>query len=481
MKTQTYLTNMPDKPGAFKSASQIITKYQGNIIRVNYNKSVDMRMLFIEVEADDDNLVKIEKELKEIGYINNDFGNPQIIVINIKITDKPGALLPVLEVLDRRKVNISYLNSSRDGKQYQDFKMGLYIDDTKDIKEILDEISALYPVEIINYEDNGTLLDNTIFYIRFGNEIRSLFDLDDEQTLKFINESNRIQQLLEERGEDPKEVFDQVLHLATFIKEHKGKNFSADVTSVLLTDNTAMHTIEPPCGSNVFILENDNRLLFIDTGFGIYADEMLDIFHELFPDFYAMDKTILLTHADIDHCGLLSVLKDAKIVVNEKTATSLRHHFDGQYDYRELNRYCLGYSRLSHIFSKYIPIDDNRPLDIIDKDTPENHDNLMHIGQYTFGDLTLEIYEGSGGHVDGEVVLLCREPKLVFTGDIYVNIKGFSKERREFNMIAPFLMTSVDVCPQKAKEMRKQLMELIEANGKEGFLLCGGHGPVEML
>lgn len=480
MKTHTYLTTMPDKPGAFMAASKIIMHHGGNIIRVSYNKAVDMRMLFIEVQAEQEQLLKIENELKEIGYINRDFGNPQIIVINIKITDKPGSLLPVLEILNSYKVNISYLNSSQDNKDYQDFKMGLYIDDTKDIKEILDEISKIYPVEIINYEDNGTVLDNTIFYIRFGNEIQKLFNLDNRQTVLLIKESNRIMQLLADRGEDPKEVFSQVLHLARFISSHKGKGFNADINLQKLTDNTSMYTIEPPCGSNIFILHSKKKLLFIDTGFAIYAKEMMDIFLNLFPDFQDMEKSILLTHADIDHCGLLSVLKDAKIIVNKKTAMGLHNQSDGIADYREQNKYCLGYSRLSRIFSGYTPINNSRFLEIIDKATPENHDDLLYIGDVSFEDITFKVYEGSGGHVYGEVIFLCENPKIVFTGDIYVNIKGFSKERREFNSIAPYLMTSVDVNRDKANEMRKQLMTLIENKGG-GFMICGGHGPVKQL
>lgn len=33
LKTQTFITRMPDKPGAFMLATKIITKHQGNIIR----------------------------------------------------------------------------------------------------------------------------------------------------------------------------------------------------------------------------------------------------------------------------------------------------------------------------------------------------------------------------------------------------------------------------------------------------------------
>lgn len=48
---KTYVTKMPDKAGAFLLSSKIIAAAGGNIVRVNYNKAVDLHTLFIEVSA----------------------------------------------------------------------------------------------------------------------------------------------------------------------------------------------------------------------------------------------------------------------------------------------------------------------------------------------------------------------------------------------------------------------------------------------
>jgi len=109
---------------------------------------------------------------------------------------------------------------------------------------------------------------------------------------------------------------------------------------------------------------------------------------------------------------------------------------------------------------------------------------LIPIGTMKIGDLNFTIIEGSGGHLYGEMIYVCKEAGIVFTGDILVNINGFSKERAEFNSLAPYLMKSVNVNSQKAKMMRQQAMALIqsisEANGKPCFI-CGGHGPLSQL
>jgi formyltetrahydrofolate hydrolase len=54
MPRKSFVTNMPDKSGTFMRASVIIARHGGNIIRVSYNKAVDLHMLFIDVQASAD-------------------------------------------------------------------------------------------------------------------------------------------------------------------------------------------------------------------------------------------------------------------------------------------------------------------------------------------------------------------------------------------------------------------------------------------
>ncbi|WP_400260389.1 MBL fold metallo-hydrolase [Candidatus Methanomassiliicoccus intestinalis] len=477
LKTQTFITRMPDKPGAFMLATKIITKHQGNIIRVSFNKAVDFHMLFVEVRADEEALHNITKELLQIGYLENDISDSRVIVVNIKMKDEPGSLYPVLKILDRYDINISYINSNEEDGEYQNFKMGLLIENPALIKCVLDDISEIYPIDIITYAEEEPNLDNTIFYIRIGNEIQRLFDLSTEKTMEFICESNRVFQMLQDRGETPNKVFEYVLHLAKFMSKYRGERFQPDISRYQLTAKVALHVIEPPCGSNTYILEAADELLFIDTGFAIYAEEMLNIFQRLFPNFATLKKKILITHADVDHCGLLSVI-DADIYLNEKSAQSFQKQRQNLMDFREENIFCLGYSRLSRIFSNYVPPDPAR-FKLIGEGVAKEHRELLQIGTFTFADLSLEIYEGSGGHLYGEMVFLCREPWLLFTGDIYINVKGLTKERSEFNSLAPYLMTSVNVNSQYAKEMRKAVFELLPE--KQRCLICSGHGAVEII
>lgn len=121
---------------------------------------------------------------------------------------------------------------------------------------------------------------------------------------------------------------------------------------------------------------------------------------------------------------------------------------------------------------------------ILDKETPAEHNSLLPIGNMSIGDLDFAIYEGSGGHLYGEMIYVCKEAGIVFTGDILVNINGFSKERAEFNSLAPYLMKSVNLSSEKARKMRYQTMSMITEISNQNnkpCIICGGHGPVSEL
>ncbi|WP_337984366.1 MBL fold metallo-hydrolase [Dehalobacter sp. DCM] len=478
---------MPDKTGAFLLASKIIAKYDGNIVRVSYNKAVDLHMLFLDVEAQAENHDKIETELTTIGYLNNEIAPARVIEIIIKIPDKPGAVIPVLKILDQYDINISYLNSSANGTLFQDFTMGLLIEKPDIIKMLLEDISSLYQVEIIDYDDFEKNLDNTIFYIRLANEMQKVLHLTTEKTLEFISESNRILQMLEENGESPKKVFDYIRRFALFISQYRQDHFIVDIDKIPVGDSVMLYNIQPPCGSNTYVLETADELLLIDTGYAIYAEEMRHVLSRLFPKWAFQKKRVLITHADVDHCGLLSTFQDVPIYLNKKSSDSLRRQTNGIPDYRESSALGWGYSKLSQIISGYSPPDPKQFV-IIDADnrpeTPEDHDDLIPIGSFRVDHLEFTVYEGSGGHLYGEMVFVCSEYGLAFTGDILVNISGFSPERAEFNSLAPYLMRSVNVHSDKATVMRKQvtgLLDQIAEKNNRPCLVCGGHGPISIL
>ena len=65
--------------------------------------------------------------------------------------------------------------------------------------------------------------------------------------------------------------------------------------------------------------------------------------------------------------------------------------------------------------------------------------------------------------------------RLVYSGDIVVNIRGFSKEQAAFNALAPYLMTSVNLDSALATEERVYLQNKFSP---KAYTYCCGHGAL---
>ena len=101
-------------------------------------------------------------------------------------------------------------------------------------------------------------------------------------------------------------TFDSISKFAELLSKAKGDGFNCRVTDYAISENTQITIIEPPCGSNTAIIKSNGEYLFIDCGYACYRDEMSKLIHEIVPDFDRIRKRILITHADLDHCGLLA-------------------------------------------------------------------------------------------------------------------------------------------------------------------------------
>ena len=107
------------------------------------------------------------------------------------------------------------------------------------------------------------------------------------------------------------------------------------------------------------------------------------------------------------------------------------------------------------------------------QDIPNLREPLTQIGFFDFGDLHFEVYEGKGGHLPGEVVLIDYHNNIAFTGDVYINTHGLTAEQAEYNQYAPILMTSVDTDPKLCAAERNAIMQRL---GVGNWKIFGAHG-----
>ena len=461
---------MPNHIGAFLKASKCFSELGINITRVSYNKAVDSHTLFIDAEGTEEQLKKADAELKKIGYLQSSTNKTSIVLIEFRLEDVPGSVTNVLELISKFNFNISYISSQENGTDYQYFKMGLYVDDSGKITEFLKEAEKLCKVRVINYNSSEKVYDNSIFYNTYVMGLSQVMGLSENVSRELLTSVNLAMQTLDEQGLSPYRTFDSISKFAELLGASKGKNFNPRISTHKITDNTEITLIEPPCGSNTMIIKSNGKVLFVDSGYACYKEEMLEIFKKLVPDFEEIDKTILITHADVDHCGLLSVFD--KIITSTKTAKCLENEYNGKNGYREQNPLHKPYINICKILTSYETVNP-------DKVTPMWNDievltePLTQIGFFDFEELHFEVYEGKGGHLPGEIVLIDYSKHIAITGDVYINTHGLTAEQSEYNQYAPILMTSVDTDSKLCLEERKAIMQRL---GVGNWQIFGAHG-----
>ena len=122
--------------------------------------------------------------------------------------------------------------------------------------------------------------------------------------------------------------------------------------------------------------------------------------------------------------------------------------------------------------TSYTPVNPDK-ITVLWNDVDELKEPLTQIGFFDFEELHFEVYEGKGGHLPGEIVLIDYKNHIVVTGDIYINLRGLTREQAEYNQYAPILMTSVDTDPALCVQERNAVLQRL---GVGKWQIFGAHG-----
>ena len=470
---KTYITTMPDHIGAFLKASECFATFGVNITRVSYNKAVDSHTLFIDAEGTPEQLEKANAELEKIGYLQSDKSGNSIVLIEFMLRDVPGSVTKVLRLIHNFKLNISYISSQENGSAYQAFKMGLFVDNEDRLKEFLKQAQEICPVRVLDYNHSERVFDNSIFYQSFVSGLMRLTDLPEEKHDTLLVNSNLVMQMLDEKGLSPFKTFESISRFAELLSLCRGEAFQPRISKHKITEKTEITLIEPPCGSNTAILQSNGETLFVDCGYALYRDEMTSLFRSLLPEFDKLKKRIFITHADLDHCGLLPLFDE--IFTTCKTKECLELEYNGGNGFREQNPLHKPYVNICKALTFYQPPKPELVNALWDTQG-EQTDPLEQVGFFDFGEMHFEVYQGKGGHLPGETVLIDYAHHVAFTGDIYVNIHGMTREQAEYNKYAPVLMTSVDTDAALCAAERAAIMQRL---GAGEWKIFGSHGAMK--
>lgn len=470
---KTYITTMPNHIGAFLKASECLASFGINITRVSYNKAIDSHTLFIDAEGEEEQLKKADVELEKIGYLRTEKNNKSIVLLEFMLKDEPGSVTRILRLIDSYRLNISYISSQENGSPYQAFKMGLFVEDEQNIEDFLKEAQEICPVRVIDYNHSERVFDNSIFYQSFVSGLMQLSDLPEEKRNELLVNSNLIMQMLDEKGVSSFKTFESISKFAELLSKCRKDEFKPRISKYDITDKTSVTLIEPPCGSNTAIIKSCDEVLFVDCGYALYEEEMTDLFRKLVPDFDKIKKRIFVTHADVDHCGLLNLFDE--IYASGLTKECLEAEEKGENGFREQNPLHKPYVNICKTLTFYSPVKSDKIITL--GETRHNQEEVLEqIGFFDFGELHFEVYQGKGGHLPGETVLIDYAHKIAFTGDIYVNVHQMTPEQAEYNKYAPVLMTSVDTDAMLCAEERKAIMQRL---GVGEWKVFGAHGQVK--
>lgn len=466
---KTFVTNMPDHIGAFLKASRCFSEFGINITRVSYNKAVDSHTLFIDADGEEQQMQKAAERLRDIGYLQNEEEDSRIILVGFHLEDRPGSVAGILELITHYNFNISYISSQENGTGYQFFKMGLYVDRADRLAEFLAQAEKLCEVRIIDYNYTEKIYDNSIFYNSYVNGLVDVMQLPEHTKEELLVNINLAMQTLDEQGLSPYKTFDSISKFADLLAACKGENFVPRITEHVITDKTKITLIEPDCGSNTAIIESDGERLFIDSGYACYKQEMLDIIYRLIPDFKKQSERVLITHADVDHCGLLGEFD--QVLASQRSVESLRAEANKEAGFRERNHLHKPYINICKTLTEYEVVDPAKLCPLWEKSGMNAA--IEQIGFFRIGELCFEVYEGMGGHLPGEIVLIDFEHRIAFTGDVYINLSNQTPKQAEYNQYAPILMTSVDSDAALCSRERKAVLQRL---GVGDWQIFGGHG-----
>lgn len=475
---------MPDTPGSLHRAAEIIKKYDGNINRIQFDRRIDPGTVFYEVTATDESYQKMTGDLAGIGYLQTSLKPLNFLKFAVFLPHRPGALFEFLGYTTSAAANIAYIDFDDRGRHPDRLTVSINLEQNREVDRLLDQLKSRYRLEILEYDTTGERLDDTVFYVRYGQAVRELIgESEDSFILSFLADTNHIAQDLTERGCDPRKVFDSVLATGRTLRATCGDTFFADVQKFSLTETTTLFCFQLPCGGNIFLIEAGHDMVMIDTGYGIYHQDIMAMLYRYGLADSSRLSRILVTHADADHCGAAGFF-DVPALMHEGTREIIRTNNRAYGSRNEDSVLEAFYTKMINLFSKF-----NSPSDIRcfagPAGTPQG--NFPVIGTVEIGGITLDVLESLGGHTFGMVFLFSRETGLLFSADSLINFASLSKERADYSSLAAFLVTSVNVDSERATQERRYLLDLardtdqeLKKTGKR-CLICGGHGAVSVL
>jgi glyoxylase-like metal-dependent hydrolase (beta-lactamase superfamily II)/ACT domain-containing protein len=484
VKKFSFIAHMPDTPGSLHRAAEIIKKYDGNINRIQFDRRIDPGTVFYEVTASKNSYDLITRDLARIGFLQTSLKPLDFLKFAVYLPHRPGALYEFLNYTTSAGANIAFIDFDDKGRHPDRLTVSLNLEQSQVVERLLDQLKSRYRLEILEYDTSGKHLDDTVFYVRYAQAVRDLIGESEEAfLLSFLADTNHIAQELMERGCEPRQVFESVLTTGRTLNATTRDQFYADVQIFRITGKVTLFCFQLPCGGNIFMFHSPGETVMIDTGYGIYHQDVTRMLSSFNLSDLRQIARVIVTHADADHCGGAGFFK-VPVLMHRGTREIIRtsnRAYGSRNEHSVLEAF---YTKMINLFSKFHPPEDIR---CFREGGALTGGIFSVIDRIQIGDVELEILDGLGGHTFGQIFLYSREHGLLFTADSVINFASLTKERADYSSLAAFLVTSVNVDSERAKQERAALVKLAQETDEElrkkgrRCFICGGHGAVSVL
>jgi glyoxylase-like metal-dependent hydrolase (beta-lactamase superfamily II) len=464
--------------------AEIVKSYSGNIIRIQYDRRIDPATVFFEVAAEPEGYSRMKEDLHALGYLQESLPTLGFLKFSVHVPHEPGSLFELLTYITRAGANIAYIDFDDRRCDPGRVTISLNVEESAIVEGLLDRLKSRYRLEILEYDTTGENLDDTVFYVRFAQAVRGLIGTaEDEFLLSLLQDVNHIVQELNSLGQDPREVFESILRTGRTLKNTTGDEFYADVQRIGLTDDVEVFCFQMPGGGNIFLLRAPGETVMIDTGYGVYHEDAVRMFRHYDIGDPGKIRRIYITHADADHCGAAGFF-DAKAYTHAGSLEIIRRANRAYGSRSESSILEEVYTTVINLFSQFTP---PKNPEVFAAEKIGMRSIFPVLARFRVHDLEFEVLESLGGHMHGQVYFFCPTHGIIFTADTLINFGSLDEERKRYNSLADFLVTSVNVDSDRARQERKALLELIRETdedlgpaGRRCLVACG-HGAISVL
>ncbi|HOW05053.1 MAG TPA: hypothetical protein PLJ92_07845, partial [Methanospirillum hungatei] len=277
-RNEFFVIRIPDT-GSLLDAVRIIAASGLTITRCHFNRSLDPVTAFFSVSGDEWACTRGAQALLEDGYLQTTVTYPKSVQLTVIVPEIPGTLHRILSILDTYNAEISSLSFDNRGRYPDALHIMLRVLHPDKTEELIQAIEAEYPVKIEGYDCGDSCDDGSLFYVRYAARVSEILDgVENPHILELLHQFSHVAQQLTEYGKEYQDVLEQILLNGKRLKETTGDGFYADVQKIALANTLTLYCFQLPGGGSIFVIDAPDERIMIDTGYGIYHEDVLRMF-----------------------------------------------------------------------------------------------------------------------------------------------------------------------------------------------------------